>query len=335
MTTARISRRDWLQAAAAFATALTVGPRIGRAAGLRAMRFGTGLKAMSPIVINTVIGEALGYNKAEGFQLDPLPLGTNANVQIAVDKGDADFGVGTPSFQLPLLAKRELGGSVNFYEYTYPYKWDVAVKSGSPIKSYAELKGKKIGVSSLGGTEYPVTRNVLKSLGIDPDKDVSWLAVGQGVTAGVALERGAIDALAYYDVGFGQIEAAGIKIMFVPRPKDVPLIGGQFLMCRKDFLATNRALAVGFGRSVAKASTYLLANPAAGAKAFLDMYPTAAPRGATGAEAIKAVLFAVSRRIKLYVPPYPNTQMGYIHESEYRLEAKFDGVAVNSFKGFY
>ena len=29
-------------------------------------------------------------------------LGTNANVQIAVDKGDVDFGVGVPVFQLPL-----------------------------------------------------------------------------------------------------------------------------------------------------------------------------------------------------------------------------------------
>lgn len=226
--TMRMTRRQWLEASAAFTMAMAAGWRIGRAQGLRTVRFGTGIKAISPLVINTLIGEGLGYNKGEGFRLDPMPLGTNANVQIAVDKGDAEFGIGTPSFQLPLLAKGELGDSVNFYEYTYPYKWDVAVPPGSAIKSYRDLKGKKIGVSSLGGTEYPVTRNVLKTLGIDPDKDVSWLAVGQGVTAGVALQRKAVDALAYYDVGFGQIEAAGIKIDYLPRPKDVPLIGGQF-----------------------------------------------------------------------------------------------------------
>ncbi len=72
----------------------------------------------------------------------------------------------------------------------------MAVKRARPVKSYADLKGKNIGVSDFGGTEYPVTRNVLKSMGIDPDKDVKWTAVGAGVPAGVALQRGAIDALA-------------------------------------------------------------------------------------------------------------------------------------------
>ncbi len=63
-----------------------------------------------------------------------------------------------------------------------------------------------------------MTKNVLRSLGIDPDKDVKWTAVGNGIPAGVALDRGAIDALAYYDTGFGQIEAAGMAIEMLPRP---------------------------------------------------------------------------------------------------------------------
>ena len=72
---------------------------------------------------------------------------------------------------------------------------------------------------TFGTTEYPVTRNVLRSLGLDPDKDVKWTAVGNGIPAGVALERGAIDALAYYDTGFGQIEAAGMAFDMLPRPE--------------------------------------------------------------------------------------------------------------------
>ncbi|WP_164252393.1 ABC transporter substrate-binding protein, partial [Stenotrophomonas maltophilia] len=75
----------------------------------------------------------------------------------------------------------------------------VVVKPSSAIRCYADLKGKRVGVSDFGATEYPVTRNVLKTLGIDPDADVKWIAVGNGVQAGVALQRDAIDALAYYD----------------------------------------------------------------------------------------------------------------------------------------
>src|SRR5262249_25500564 len=143
-------------------------------------------------------------------------------------------------------ARGEWKTSVNFYQYTYPYKWDVVVVPGAAIKRYEDLKGKRVGVSDFGATEYPVTRNVLKTLGLDPDQDVKWVAVGNGVPAGVALQRGAIDALAYYDTGFGQIEAAGIEIAFVPRPANLPMVGGQFLMTRRDTLAANRDLVVGF-----------------------------------------------------------------------------------------
>ena len=309
--------------------------KAAQAAELRTLRFGIGLKAMSAIVINTVIGEALGYNKEEGFTLKPLALGTNANVQVALDRGDIDIGIGVPSFQLPLLAKGEWKSDVDFYEYTYPYKWDVVVKPGSPIKNYEDLKGKRIGVSDFGATDYPVTKSVLRSIGIDPEKDVKWISVGNGIPAGVALERGQIDALAYYDVGFGQIEAAGIKLQFLPRPADLPMVGGQFLMAHRALLQSDRALAVGFGRSVCKASCFILANPAAGARAFLKMFPETAPRGSSEDQAVQAIVQSIGRRTKLYRPPYANAKMGSINPAEFQAEAKLDDLDVKDVSPLY
>lgn len=329
-----LTRREFTKAVGAGA-ALLAAPRVLRAQELRKIRMGFGVKSVNPIVINVLIGEGLGYNREEGFTLIPRPLGANANVQIALDKGDLEFGVGTPSFQLPLYAKGELPPIVNFYEYTYPYKWDVAVKPDSGLQKYEDLRGKKIGVSDLGTTDYPVTRAVLKNLGIDPDKDVQWVAVGAGVSAGVALQRGVIDALAYFDTGFGQIEAAGIEMRMLPRPHDVPLIGGLFLSARADFLKANRQLAVGYARAVAKSSEFLLANPAAGAKVFLDLFPETAPRGASKEEAVKSVLYAARRRIPLYRPPYPDTKMGFIRESELSLDAKFLGLDIANVKPLF
>jgi NitT/TauT family transport system substrate-binding protein len=331
----RITRRQWLHASGAFTAAILIGPRIARAADVRTVRFGIGQKAMAPNVINCVIGEVLGYNKEENFTLKPQALGGNSNVQVAVERGDVDIGIGVPSFGLPLLAKGDWGSAINFYEYTYPYKWDVVVKPGSAIKSYNDLKGKKIGVSDFAGTEYPVTRNVLKSLGVDPDADVKWVAVGNGVPAGVALDRGAIDALAYYDTGFGQIEGAGIGMQFLPRPKQLPLVGGQFLMAKKSILKDQRDLLIGYGRSVSKASQFLLANPAAGAKAFLDMYPETAPRGSSTEDAVKAVLLAVGRRIQLYKPPYPGAKMGSINGQEFKTEAELNGLKIADYGSFF
>ena len=330
-----MDRRTWLAGCGAFAAALATGGRGASAQGLKPLRVGLGQKAISANLINLLIGETLGYNAAEGFTVKGMALGGNANVQVAVSRGDVEVGVGVPSYGLPILAKNEWGELVNFYEYTYPYKWDIAVKPGSAAKSYADMKGKNIGVSDFGGTEYPVTRNVLRSLGLDPDRDVKWTAVGNGVPAGVALQRGAIDALAYYDTGFGQIEAAGIALAFLPRPANLPMVGGQFLMTTRKQLAADRALMVGYGRSVAKASVFILADPAAGARAFLKMYPETAPRGSTEEQGVKSILEAISRRVKLYAPPYPGAKMGSINPDEFTTEAKLNDLTLTGLDRYY
>jgi len=329
-----LNRRKVVQGIGAGVGALAA-PALVRAQELRKIRMGFGIKSVNPIVINILISEQLGYTREEGLSFTPAALGTNANVQIALDKGDIEFGVGTPSFQFPLFAKGQLPPIVNYYEYTYPYKWDVAVKPESAVQKYDDLKGKKIGVSDMGTTDYPVTRAVLQNNGIDPDKDVTWIAVGAGVSAGVALQRGVIDALAYFDTGFGQIEAANIDMRMLPRPKNIPLIGGLFLSAKDSFLKENRKVAIGFGRAVNKASEFLLANPEAGARVFLKMYPETAPRGASEADAVKSVLLAAKRRIPLYRPPYENTKMGFIREDELALDAKFLGLDIKNLKPIY
>jgi NitT/TauT family transport system substrate-binding protein len=329
-----INRRKVSQGIGAAGLALAM-PSIVRAQELRKIRMAFGIKSVNPIIINILISEQLGYTKEEGLQFTPVAVGTNSNAQIAVDKGDVQFAVGTPSFQFPLFAKGQLPPIVNFYEYTYPYKWDVAVKPDSGIQKYEDLKGKKIGVSDLGTTDYPVTRAVLKNIGIDPDKDVTWTAVGAGVSAGVALQRGVIDALAYFDTGFGQIDAAGIGIRMLPRPANVPLIGGLYLSAMSNFIKDNRKVCVGFARAVNKASEYLLANPEAGARAFLKLYPETAPRGASEADAVKSILFAANRRIPLYRPPYPNTKMGFIHEDELMRDVHFLDLDIKDIKPMF
>jgi NitT/TauT family transport system substrate-binding protein len=330
-----IERRTLLAGCSAFAAALALGGRGAGAQTLRPLRVGLGQKAISANLINLLIGEVLGYNAAEGFTVRGMALGGNANVQVATARGDVDVGVGVPSYGLPILAKGEWPDLLNFYEYTYPYKWDIAVKPGAGPAGYAELKGKNIGVSDFGGTEYPVTRNVLRSLGLDPDRDVKWTAVGNGIPAGVALQRGAIDALAYYDTGFGQIEAAGIAFRLLPRPKDLPMVGGQFLMAQRKTIDTERPLMVGYGRSVAKASVFLLADAAAGARALLKMYPETAPRGSSEEQGVKSILDAISRRVKLYAPPYPGAQMGSINPEEFTTEAKMNDLAITGLDRYY
>jgi NitT/TauT family transport system substrate-binding protein len=324
----RLSRRSLVLAAPAGMAFAALGRHAVRAETLRPLRLGVGLKILNTTFTNVMIGERLGYMRRAGFALEGLALGALSNVLVALDKGEIEFGILSPSVALPLFAKGQLPPIVAFYEYTYPYKWDVAVKPDSPIERYEDLRGRKVGVSNLGATDYPETRAVLANLGLDPDKDVSWAAVGEGVIAGVALDRGTIDALAYFDTGFGLIESAGIALRYLPRPARVPMIGGFFLAARRDYIERERAACVAFGRSVAMATEFVLANPAAGARAFLDMYPGTAPRGVAPQEAVKRTVHSIARRLTLYRPPYPGARLGEIHEAEWRAEADFLDLAI-------
>lgn len=290
----KISSRIAL-AAAAFAFASSAS-----AQNLEKIRFGFAQNAVSPIIINFIVPMYLGYLKEEGLELEVITLGTNAAVMASLDQKRVEFGVGVPSFQLPLAAKGERLPAVNFYEYTYPFKWQVAVKPESAIKNLVDLKGQTIGVSSLGVTDFPVGKAMMRLVKLDPEKDVSWLAVGEGVTAGQALNRGAIAGLVYFDTGFGQIEAAGIKMRYLPLPPDVPKVGGLYISASRETLEKRRKAAVGFARAVAKASLFTMENPEAAAFAFIKQYPEAAPRATSLADQIKAVSVPIKKRAPLF-----------------------------------
>jgi NitT/TauT family transport system substrate-binding protein len=65
------------------------------------------------------------------------------------------------------------------------------------IKTVADLKGKKIGVTRLGTLEDGILRFLLKQRGLNPDRDVIFVPVGAAPQRVVALSKGMIDAAAF------------------------------------------------------------------------------------------------------------------------------------------
>jgi NitT/TauT family transport system substrate-binding protein len=77
------------------------------------------------------------------------------------------------------------------------------------LNSLDDVKGKKLGVSSIGGTADVALRTFLRKHGIDPDKDVSIIATGDPTTTQAALKSGAVDASLSVPPNSLQAEAAG------------------------------------------------------------------------------------------------------------------------------
>jgi NitT/TauT family transport system substrate-binding protein len=82
-----------------------------------------------------------------------------------------------------------------------------------PINNIAELKGKKVAVSAFGSTPHVMLREALASARMNPDRDITILAVGGSGERLAALAAGTVDAtpldVAYIDrtdkLGFNQV----------------------------------------------------------------------------------------------------------------------------------
>ena len=321
-----ITRRKVLRAGAALSLAGGASSYLlpAMAQAVKKLRFAIATKTVSPIIINVLIPEYLGYFKEEGLSVETIPLGSNAAVMAALEAKRIEFGVGVPAFQIPLVAKGEKLPAVNFFEYAYPFKWAIAVKPDSSIKTLADLRGKKLGVSSFGQSDFPVGKAVMRLAQMDPEKDLQWLAVGENITAGQALQRNDIDALMYYDTGFGAIEAAGIAMRYLPLPVNVPKVGGLYLSATREMFKENRATAVGIARATAKAQVFIQTNPEAAAYAFLQMFPEAAPRAASVEDQVKAIMVPIVKRAPLYSHYDKSiTKWGQISASEWNDEITF------------
>ena len=89
--------------------------------------------------------------------------------------------------------------------------WGVVVSKG--ITRVADLKNKKLGVSSYGGAAYGAALAVLKAHGLEPRKDVTILATGDNTSRIAALKHGSVDAALIAAPGDIKVAEEGYPIL--------------------------------------------------------------------------------------------------------------------------
>lgn len=100
----------------------------------------------------------------------------------------------------------------------YPYEFEVAPS----IKTFADLKGKAIGISSIGGAVDVITRIVLTKNGINPDKDVN-LVPDNGSTFRINAALGGATQAAMADPpGLLKLEEKGFHVLANPAADKIP-----------------------------------------------------------------------------------------------------------------
>ena len=117
------------------------------------------------------------------------------------------------------------------------------------IKSMNDLKGKKIAVSSVGGMSTLVVRAIVARSGLDPDRDVTYMAVGGSDTRSSAMEAGFVDAaLMTIPLNYAPERQGYNRLAWGPDYVRYPMNG---ISGSPDYFAANRDLVLALLRGMA------------------------------------------------------------------------------------
>jgi ABC-type nitrate/sulfonate/bicarbonate transport system substrate-binding protein len=113
------------------------------------------------------------------------------------------------------------------------------------IKKPENLKGKKVGISRLGGASDFSIRYALNHWGLVPDKDVAIIQVGGEPEEVMALQNKAVDAVILSEPFATVAKRAGAAVLF-----DLSQLGAPYTMhgfgVRKSFIRANRDIVIRF-----------------------------------------------------------------------------------------
>ena len=241
------------------------------------------------------VATKLGWFAKEGIKIDLVPIAGSGDCVKAVATKDVLFAI--PSIE-PLAVIRPQGVKVkNFYTAYQGNIYGFAVPAESPIKTIADLRGKKIGLISMGSAGLIVTRALVTADGMDPDKDVSIVVAGEGGQTAALLRTKQIDVLSQFDTQYALVENAGIKLRFLDSIEIAKFPSNGFVAL-EETLVSRRKEAIAVARGYAMATVFAMANPEATVRIFWEIYPQAKSLGKEEAVALKDDMHVLSARIR-------------------------------------
>jgi NitT/TauT family transport system substrate-binding protein len=129
-----------------------------------------------------------GLFRKYGLNVNLSSISSGTTAVTALLAGDVDFcQVGTSAVINAVVAKQDAVLIAGLYHY-YPGQLWVT----PDIKTVADLKGKALGINQAGAATDAATRLLLKKVGLQPDKDVAILSVGDENARLAAMQAGQI-----------------------------------------------------------------------------------------------------------------------------------------------
>lgn len=160
--------------------------------------------------------------------------------------------------------------------------------ANAKVTSIAALKGKRVGLTRLGTIDDGILRYVFRERGLNPERDVTFIAAGSGAERLVSLSNGAIDAAIFRAPHDGFAEKAGFSEIL-----DVNKVGlynpASCIGTTKSYVRNNRDSALRLVRGFVEGLKFFKENREFAFKVAAEFTRTNDP------EAISAVLDSPAR----------------------------------------
>src|ERR1051326_5225008 len=131
------------------------------------------------------------------------------------------------------------------------------------IETLEDLKGKQVGISSVGGSADIATRTSMTHFGLDPDKDITIVAMGslQNRTAG--LQNGAIQAAPANSPDSLLLQRQGFRALFNIADLGIPTANAT-IVAQRSWINQHRDLFQAWNDSIVEAIALAKAKPEVG-----------------------------------------------------------------------
>jgi NitT/TauT family transport system substrate-binding protein len=132
-----------------------------------------------------------GFYRDEGIQVKDIMIRGGVTASQALQAGSVQFTLALGTGARAALSGMTIKAIMVFCDKPYHFLY---ARPDLGVRSAKDLKGKRIAVTGLGSTTYYAARKVAQHVGLDPDRDVSIVSVGDiwPALAGGSVESGLI-----------------------------------------------------------------------------------------------------------------------------------------------
>jgi NitT/TauT family transport system substrate-binding protein len=259
------------------------------------VRVGICARAITVAVAPFAVATKMGWYAKDGLKVELVPIPGSTDCIKFVATGDVAYAL--PSVE-PLAIIRAQGVKAKtFYTAYQGYIYGIAVPQTSAIKRFADLKGKSIGVTSMGSAGVVVARALVANAGLDPDRDVRIVVAGEGVQPATLLRASQVDALSQFDIQYAMVENTGVKLRLLPSP-EIEHFPSNGLVALEETLGSKRKQSIALAQSYAKGTLFAIANPEAAIRMMWEIYPQSRSTGKDEATALRDDVNVLQARIQ-------------------------------------